>query len=75
MFRRHARGQKPIGEYEHATMSLKIYWKDCRHGDPDNIFKGIADTLFENDKHLDGSFKSIHAENKKGRLEIELTIN
>ena len=39
-------------------MHLKIFWADETHGDADNVFKGVADSLFENDKELDGSFES-----------------
>lgn len=58
-----------------ARMNLKIYWANGAHGDPDNIFKGIADALFKNDKNLDGSFVSEMASDKKGRVEVEIIIN
>jgi Holliday junction resolvase RusA-like endonuclease len=45
------------------------------HADPDNVFKGIADALFKNDKFLDGSFVSDYAPDSKGRVEISITIN
>ena len=47
-----------------AWMELKIYWCDESHGDSDNVFKGVADSLFENDKELDGSFESFHQKGK-----------
>lgn len=33
-------------------MTLRIFFKDKTHADSDNIFKGIADALFMNDKYL-----------------------
>ena len=60
---------------EKARMDLKIFWMNGLHADPDNIFKGIADALFENDKFLDGSFESDHAADSKGRVEVSITLN
>ncbi len=60
---------------EKARMDLKIFWMNGLHADPDNIFKGIADALFENDKFLDGSFESDHATDSKGRVEVSITLN
>lgn len=57
-----------------ARMDLIIHWKNNAHGDPDNIFKGIADALFWNDKNLDGSFESRLSQNNKGRVEVTLLI-
>lgn len=37
-------------------MSIMIYFADYSHADPDNIFKGIADALFDSDKYLAGEF-------------------
>lgn len=59
-----------IKEYR-AEMHLKIYWSDESHGDADNVFKGVADSLFENDKELDGSFESFHTKDGKGIGRIE----
>lgn len=39
-----------------ARMELSITYKDKTHADSDNVFKGIADALFHNDKYLSGSF-------------------
>lgn len=60
---------------EKAKMEICIFWMNGVHGDPDNIFKGIADSLFRNDKFLDGSFESCHAEDGRGKVEIKITIN
>lgn len=37
-------------------MSLRITWANKAHADCDNVFKGIADALFINDKYLVGDF-------------------
>ena len=58
-----------------ARMDIKIYWVNGKHADPDNIFKGIADSLFQQDKYLDGSFESHYASDGKGRVEVEITLN
>ncbi len=59
--------------HEKTRMDIRIYWMNGIHGDPDNIFKGIADALFKNDKYLDGSFETHRSEDGKGRVEIEIT--
>ena len=60
---------------ERARMDIKIFWRNGVHGDPDNIFKGIADSLFKDDKFLDGSFESCHASDGRGKVEVKITIN
>lgn len=60
---------------EKARMDIRIYFMNGIHGDPDNIFKGIADALFKNDKFLDGSFETHHSTDGKGRVEIDITTN
>ncbi|MBP6975160.1 MAG: hypothetical protein KBB54_04500 [Candidatus Pacebacteria bacterium] len=58
-----------------ARMDIQVYWMNGNHGDPDNIFKGIADALFINDKFLDGSFETNNAPDGKGRVVITITHN
>ena len=69
--------KKPIKLFtdEKAVMDLKIFWRDRKHGDPENIFGSIADALFFNDKFLDGSFKSEVAKDGKGRVEVNIIVN
>lgn len=55
-----------------ARMDIKIAWANEHHGDPDNIFKGIADALFYDDKHLAGSFEFEHG--KDGKVEVNILI-
>lgn len=59
---------------EKARMDVRIYWRNGIHGDPDNIFKGIADALFKNDKFLDGSFETRYAADGKGKVEVDITL-
>jgi Holliday junction resolvase RusA-like endonuclease len=59
-----------------ARMAIEIWWASRAHGDGDNIFKGIADALFINDKEVvEGSFKSQMSTDKKGRVEVRILIN
>ena len=43
---------KPFQE-ERGKVSVEIFFKDERHVDPDNLVKGILDSLWDNDKHVD----------------------
>jgi hypothetical protein len=58
-----------------ARMDIRIFWRNGVHGDPDNIFKGIADSLFKDDKFLDGSFESCHSSDGQGKVEVDITLN
>lgn len=60
---------------QYAHMAITIWWANEAHADPDNIFKGLADALFKNDKHLSGSFDFVHAPDKRGRVEVNITIS
>ncbi len=65
-----------LADGETAEMDVAIYWKNKAHGDGDNVYKGIADALFENDKGIvRGSFESAMSEDKKGRVEVKIKIN
>lgn len=55
-------------------MDLTIFWCHGTHGDPENIFGSIADSLFSQDKWLDGSFKSQMAEDGQGKVEVKITL-
>lgn len=57
-----------------AEMNIMIYWANELHGDPDNVWKGIADALFFQDKHIMGKKDFVHAEDKKGKVEISITM-
>ena len=60
---------------ERAYMAIRIHWVNGVHADPDNVFKGLADAIFKNDKFLDGSFESRYAPDGKGKVEVEITLN
>ena len=68
------RFMKPITIEAGLHMHTKIVWANERHADPENVFGSIADALFLNDKHLDGSFESAHSPNGKGRVEVTIEI-
>lgn len=67
---------KPIIVFNNQKprMDIKIFWKNGKHADAENVFGSIADALFVSDKELDGSFESHKAEDGKGRVEVEITI-
>lgn len=66
---------KPIVATENKIY-VKIYieFKDKTHGDGDNIFKGICDALFMNDKYIAGEFDYEYSKDKIGKIDIEITI-
>ena len=66
--------KKPIKNTgKKVYMSLKITWADKTHADCDNIFKGIADALFQNDKYLASKgFDYKYAKDKCGKVEVEI---
>lgn len=74
MMRGGGRYIKPITLSEECEMELVIWWANEKHGDPEGIFGSIADALFVDDKHLAGSFTAIHSPNKKGRVDVTITI-
>lgn len=57
-----------------ARMEIMIYWKDHTHSDPDNVFKGIADSLFKQDKNVAGSMDFEMSPDKKGKVEVSILI-
>ena len=63
----------PAGK-EKQKMSLQISFKDKTHGDCDNIFKGIADALFMNDKNLIGDFDFEYSPKKEGKVIVTLNL-
>lgn len=70
--------QKPLTttKEEKARMDILIEYANESHGDGDNIFKGIADAMFENDKYLvAGSFESKQSADKVGRVEVIIKYN
>jgi hypothetical protein len=39
---------------EKVYVYVHIYFRDKRHGDPDNVYKGIVDALYTQDKYVAG---------------------
>lgn len=69
---------KPIylGKDGLARMDLHIVWCNEAHSDPDNVFKGLADALFVNDKHLAGGFTFEHGvKGTPGRVEVKIQLD
>lgn len=64
--------KKPIADTgKKMHMRLCITWANKAHADSDNIFKGIADALFMNDKYLSGEFDYHYGDVPK----VEVTIH
>ena len=56
-------------------MGMMIHWANDAHADPDNVFKGIADALFSNDKYLAISGVDFcDASDGIGKVEITIEI-
>lgn len=65
--------RKPIPKSDKKMrMDIAIYFVDKKHADSDNVFKGIADALFENDKYLAGSMDFFYSD--RGRVDVSLTL-
>jgi len=65
---------KPLttdSDFPMALLYVMIFYKDKNHGDPDNIYKGIADALFDNDKYLNGQFW-LYEDRYQPRIEVIL---
>ena len=54
-----------------TEVKIMIYFQNGKHGDPDNVFKGIADALFTCDKYVYGSFMFDY-DQKNPRVEVEI---
>lgn len=56
-----------------VSISCRIWWKDKKHGDVDNVLKGILDALFKNDKCVFGiSAIATVSPEKIGKVEVRL---
>jgi hypothetical protein len=72
------KGQRPkpieLGK-KNARMDILIEWANGAHADCDNIFKGILDALFVNDKGVTaGSFDSRKASDGVGKVITKIII-
>lgn len=64
---------KPIKTTEKMYLHTRIFFASGVRSDPDNIQKGIADALFENDKNLAGSY-DFDFDKDNPRVEVEISI-
>jgi Holliday junction resolvase RusA-like endonuclease len=53
-------------------LNCMIYFSSRRHGDPDNIRKGIQDALYENDKYVAGKVDFFY-DPTDPRVEVTIT--
>ena len=53
-----------IIQKSNVIMDVRIKWANERRADPDNVFKGIADALFKDDKNVYGSVLPFEGETK-----------
>lgn len=70
------RPPKPINlAKKSARMDILIEWSNEAHADCDNVFKGILDALFVNDKGVTaGSFDSKKSADGVGKVFIKIII-
>ena len=52
-------------------LNVVIYFRDRKHGDPENVRKGIQDAIFDEDKMVAGSVDFFY-DPKYPRVEIEI---
>lgn len=67
-----------VGKHPHKLLigtnkwvvDVLVTYKDKRHGDTDNVAKGINDALFVNDKYVAGSYDYMYGD--VGRVEVTI---
>lgn len=64
--------QKPIASKEKHYLRTMIYFANNARPDPDNVQKGIADALFQNDKNVAGSY-DFAFDKERPRVEVQIT--
>lgn len=72
--RRMIQGGKPIGKGVSGRVMVNIFFADETHCDPDNVVKGILDTLFQDDKHIDVETYH-HCRADRPRVEVQVQLN
>lgn len=67
--------RQPIGLFDRLAMvDVFIEWANGKHADGDNVFKGILDSLFVNDKNVtEGHFVS--QMKKAGNLTVRIRVS
>jgi len=68
------RYRKPITLKGELRMDIKIHFANEHHADPESIYGSLADSIFLDDKHLRGKIDFCHAKDKKGKVDVILTI-
>lgn len=68
---------KPIRKSKQfsASMHIHITWASEVHGDPENIFGSIADSLFEDDKHVEGGMTFEHGTTKDASVKVTIHLH
>lgn len=59
-------------KFKKAYLHTMMYFSDNKHADPDNVQKGIADALFENDKKVAGTYDFEMSKEKEGRVLVKI---
>lgn len=68
-------GRKPFDTGDRkCRMEIFITWGSHAHGDPENIFGAIADAIFEQDKHLAGSFDFDPEPRAGGKVSVRIIV-
>lgn len=57
-----------------GTMRIFIRWASDIRGDSEGIFGAIADALFTQDKYLVGAFDYEYAHDRRGSVEVVITL-
>lgn len=57
---------------QRVKVSVKMYFPDNRHPDPDNVFKSVLDALFKVDKYVYGDF-SFDYDKSTPRIEVKVS--
>lgn len=66
---------RTIPEECYISTSMSILWANNAHGDADNVFKGIMDSIFENDKEVrHGEFSSMINPDGVGMVIVQCTL-
>lgn len=69
-------GRLLVGKETKIEIVVRVWWADEKHGDLDNILKGILDSIFRNDKgvwRIDAEVVGINP--KGGVVEVKIIIN
>lgn len=58
-----------------VQVEIKVFWKNHAHSDLDNVLKGILDSIFKDDKGVNGIRAEYQmAPDKKGRVDVTIKI-